>query len=210
MAKPWHDRLLASTRGRVLSQMRRGPRTVNELADALGLTDNAVRLHLAGLERDGLIEQQGVRRGIGKPAHVYRLTADADSLFPKPYAAMLAEVLGALRERAGSEEIEDLLRGIGRRTGAQHRSSAPGLRDRVDDAARVLSDLGGLADVVEVDDAFEIRGFSCPLAAVVRDAPETCLLAAELIGGVTGAHVEECCDRAGSPRCSFRVTPARP
>ena len=39
------------------------------------------------------------------------------------------------------------------------------------------------------------RGFSCPLAAVVGSNPEACALAEELVAGVEGAPVEECCDR---------------
>ena len=39
----WNERFLASTRGRIVGLLRRGSRTVNELADEVGLTDNAVR-----------------------------------------------------------------------------------------------------------------------------------------------------------------------
>ena len=101
MAKRWREKLMASTRGRVLSLLRRSPRTVNDLAAELGLTDNAVRLHLASLEAEGLVEQEGVRRGAGKPAHVFRLTDEADSLFPKAYSAVLNEVLATVQRREG-------------------------------------------------------------------------------------------------------------
>jgi predicted ArsR family transcriptional regulator len=44
-----------STRGRVVTLLRRSGRTVEELARELGLTDNGVRAHLATLERDGVV-----------------------------------------------------------------------------------------------------------------------------------------------------------
>src|SRR5687768_15199572 len=113
MGKRWSDRMLASTRGRVLSLLRWGPRTVNELADALGVTDNAVRIHLSSLERDGLIHQEGVRRGASKPSNVYRLSTEAESLFPKAYATVLAEVLGLVREQQGEAGLETFLRAVG-------------------------------------------------------------------------------------------------
>ena len=47
-AKRWNERFFASTRGQVVARLRRTPETVNELAAALGLTDNAVRSHLCG------------------------------------------------------------------------------------------------------------------------------------------------------------------
>jgi predicted ArsR family transcriptional regulator len=50
----WRTRILKSTRGRILDLLRAKEQTVNELAAALELTDNAVRAHLLSLERDGL------------------------------------------------------------------------------------------------------------------------------------------------------------
>ena len=63
----WRRRLLASTRGKILALLRADSHTVNELAEALELTDNAVRSHLTSLERDGLIQQLGMRPGFRKP-----------------------------------------------------------------------------------------------------------------------------------------------
>lgn len=89
MATRWDQRFFASTRGQVVALLRRSSRTVEELAQALGLTDNAVRAHLAALERDGLARQHGVRRGGGKPAYAYELTTEAERLFPKAYVPVL-------------------------------------------------------------------------------------------------------------------------
>ena len=77
------ERFFASTRGQVVALLRRGNRTVEELAQALGLTDNAVRAHLATLERDGLVRQAGLRGGPSKPAYAYALTPAAGRLFPR-------------------------------------------------------------------------------------------------------------------------------
>jgi predicted ArsR family transcriptional regulator len=77
-----NQRFFASTRGQIITLLLRSSRTVDELAQALELTDNAVRVHLATLERDGMVQQRGVRRGSGKPAYVYTLTPDAEQLFP--------------------------------------------------------------------------------------------------------------------------------
>ena len=201
----WQRRLFASTRGRVISLLRTGPRTVNELAEAVGLTDNAVRTHLAGLERDGLVEQEGVRRAVGKPAFVYKLSPHAETLFPKAYATILGSVLAKLRAERGSEGLEEFLRGVGQEAGEDARARSDDLRERVDAAAALLGQLGGLAEVEDHADAFMIRGYSCPLGAVVGDNPEACKLAEELVATVVGGEVEECCDRRGAARCNFRV-----
>ena len=62
MSSAWSLRFLTSTRGRLIALLRRDTRTVDDLASALNLTDNAVRAHLAALERDGIVRQCGVRR----------------------------------------------------------------------------------------------------------------------------------------------------
>jgi predicted ArsR family transcriptional regulator len=72
----------------------------------------------------------------------------------------------------------------------------------------LLGALGGLAEVEDQDDAWLIRGFSCPLGAIVGSNPEACALAEEMVGGVVGQRVHECCDRSGSPRCAFRIDKA--
>ena len=73
----WSKRFWASTRGRIVLLLRRASRTVNELAQALDLTDNAVRGQLALLERDGLVHQSGRRAGKHKPNLTYALTPEA-------------------------------------------------------------------------------------------------------------------------------------
>src|SRR6266700_1744101 len=111
----WNQRFFNSTRGRIVTFLRRGNKTVDELAQELTLTDNAVRAHLATLERDGFVRQQGARRGAGKPALVYELAPEAENLFPKSYGQVLNELLQVLEERVSKAELEEMLRTVGRR-----------------------------------------------------------------------------------------------
>src|SRR4028119_133852 len=92
----WNKRFLVSTRGRIIGLLRSSERTVNELAEALTVTDNAGRAHVSTLERDGLVQQSGVRPGLRKPHASSELTAEAEQLFPKAYAPVLTQVLDVL------------------------------------------------------------------------------------------------------------------
>ena len=114
------ERILETTRGRVLSLLRRGGMTADELAEVLGLTDNAVRAHLATLERDGLVQPQGERRHgrVGKPATLYHISPDAEPLFSKAYLPLLTTLLAALGERFTAEELRRLLADVGSRLAA--------------------------------------------------------------------------------------------
>jgi predicted ArsR family transcriptional regulator len=208
------ERFFESTRGQVVTLLRRSEHTVEELARALGLTDNGVRAHLAVLERDGIVRQRGsVRRssGGGKPAYVYELTQGAEDLFPKAYEPTLRRLLDVLSERLGSEESETLLRSVGRRLAEEHSMRADrtdGARARLESAVEVLNELGGLAELEERDGALVIRGYSCPLAGVTPDHPEVCRMAETLIAELAGVPVHERCDRGERPRCCFEIASA--
>ena len=207
----WNERFFASTRGQIIVLLRRARRTVDELADALGLTDNAVRSHLVTLERDGLIQQRGQRRGEGKPAQLYELTSQGERLFPKAYGPVLRELLDVLDDRVSPEELRNVLREVGRRVAVQKAGSIPregDLRARVDGAASLLSELGGLAEVESTEHGLRIRGYSCPLAAMLPGHPEACELAESLFAEATGLRVTEHCDKGAPPRCCFEFSPA--
>lgn len=205
----WRQRILESTRGRVVMLLRHSERTVSDLASELGVTDNAIRLHLAALERDGLVEQSGTRsEWTGKPAVLYRTTGEAEGLFPKPYDAVLSALLSELEQEQDGAAVERLLRQAGTRLGASARAKNEDLPGRVRHAAEVLTALGGLAEVTEEDGSFLIQGFSCPLADLVADHPRTCQLAEALVSELVGRSVTECCDRGERPRCAFRIAAA--
>src|SRR5215212_1721165 len=92
-------RFFESTRGRIVTILRGSACTVEELAEKLELTDNAVRAHLLTLERDGLVRQSGVQRGPRKPHFSYELTPEAENLFPKAYDTLLNQLITALKGR---------------------------------------------------------------------------------------------------------------
>jgi len=193
----------ASTRGRIVTLLRRASRTVDELAAALDLTDNAVRGHIATLERDRLIEQQGLRRGVSKPAHSYGLTSEAERLFPKAYAAVLGHLLTVLRERLPADALEEILQAVGRRIVAEQSAMPDDFDARLARAVDLLDALGGLAEVERDAEQFVIRGYDCPLARIAADHPDVCTIAAALLTDTVGVPMHERCERGGRPHCRF-------
>lgn len=205
----WRDRMLGRTRGRCIELLRRKARTVSDVAAELGLTDNAVRLHLSALERDGLVEASGTRQEwTGKPAVLYRTTPAAEALYPQAYATVLSVLLSELETAHGAAEAEQLLRRAGTRLGLASASTAPDLSGRVRHAADVLTALGGLVEIEETGGGWRLQGYSCPLAALLPEHPQACALAESLVSALVGETVTECCERGERPRCAFRVPAA--
>jgi predicted ArsR family transcriptional regulator len=199
------QRFLESTRGRIVTLLRGSPRTVEELATGLELTDNAVRAHLTTLERDGLVRQSGVRRGPRKPHFTYSLTPEAERVFPKAYDALLNQLIIVLKGRLSDVELEGVLREVGLSLAAGAPSTGEDLQSRVRGALKVLEGIGGSAVAEQEGDKIIIRSGGCPLAEAVSVHPEVCRLAESLISEIVKAPVTERCEREGAPRCRFEI-----
>ena len=201
------ERFWRSTRGRIILLLRRGGRTVNELAQALGLTDNAVRTHLTKLERDGLVRPSGTRPGTRKPNIIYVLTPEAEHLFPKMYGPVLRSLLDVLAERLTAKKLEDIARTVGRRMAANHRPAvqADGLEERVAQAATVLRGWGGACESGREDGKLVVGCMECPLAVAVAGHPEVCLLMESMLAELLQVPVQQHCRMQPAPQCRFEI-----
>ena len=201
-------RFFETTKGQIISLLRRGARTVEEMAQAVGLTDNAVRAHLSALERDGIVSQQGVRRveGPGKPATVYSIRPEAEIAFSRAYAPVLTALLDELAEQLPGDLRDRLMRATGRRVASQApREHSGTLEERAAAGAALLNSLGGDAIVEHHGGRVSIRGCGCPLSAATSNGPSACRAVEVLLSEVMGVPVRETCDRGDRPRCCFQV-----
>ena len=196
-----------STRVQLLEAVRRGLRTVNALAAHLRVTDNAVRGHLAALERDRLVRPAGrVRSGVaGKPAVEYEATPAADIALSFAYAPALTALAETLAARLAPRDLRMAFRDAGRRlapAGAQPSTLAAS----AEAAHRLLLELGGSVQVEIGRSQASIHGNGCPLAAAVARVPATCTMVASMLATTTGRRVAQRCVHGTHPRCAFRMT----
>jgi predicted ArsR family transcriptional regulator len=207
----WEKSVGGAVRGRIIALLRRNERSVEELAAELGVTDNAVRAQLQSLERDGVVHQSGIRREgtVGKPPTMFAIAPSAEPLFSSAYAPVLKALVASLETRLDTEQLDDVFREVGRRLaetieiGDSEASNEPEARARA--AAAVLTALGAEIDVERSGNGYVLRGHACPLSEAVRAQPKVCHAIEELVAGVTGTTVRECCDRVGRTKCCFEV-----
>jgi predicted ArsR family transcriptional regulator len=204
----WRRRILASTRGKIFALLRNDSHTVNELAEALGLTDNAVRSHLTSLERDGLVQEVGTRPGIRKPHVLYGLTGEAGYLFATAYGPLLRHVLAVIARRLSSQELRASLREVGRTAALEYLDQTTGktANQRIEVALNALKALGGDATVQENEGKRFIAGNDCPLSAATAHHPEACLIVEALLSEIIGIPVRERCRHGEAPRCCFEIS----
>ena len=211
-AAAFGSRFFESTRGKIVALLRRGARTVDELAAALELTDNAVRHQLSTLERDGLARPIGGRR-VGdarKPSIVYELPEDAEPLFSAAYPPVLTALVESVVDTLPARRAGALLREVGHRLARTSTVEAAPLAQRVQAAASALTALGGDVEVSEEDGALHIRGFGCPLSASVSRQPALCQAIEALVGEIAGSPARQYCDHHGRPRCRFAIGTVEP
>jgi predicted ArsR family transcriptional regulator len=203
-----NPRVLASTRGKLLADLCRGPKTVTDLATALSVTDNAVRAQLQRLVRDGLVRRAGSRRGVRRPHASYEITVKGRAIFPRGYEPILRKLVDVLFERMPASDVQTLFNEVGRHILRERLGEMRGRipRQRLREIIKHVSALAGF-EVEQERGTTLIQACSCPLGSVTAARPELCGMAGRLISQVLQADVRETCERGEWPQCRFEVRP---
>jgi predicted ArsR family transcriptional regulator len=179
--------------------------SAREIADALGVTHNAVRAHLAALQGAGLVREGSRRPGTSRPTVMYELAPRAESALSQAYIPFVAHLLRALGERMTSGELHALMHSVGQSLAAERPRLRGRLPQRIEAARALLANLGALTEVEPVDHGFIMRGYGCLLADAVHGRPEVCRTMESLLAELLEVRVEECCEHGERPRCCFRI-----
>jgi predicted ArsR family transcriptional regulator len=212
MADELRQQLLDTSRGRIVTLLRTGGVTADDVARKLGLTRSAVRLQIAAMERDGVVRKAGKRPGTTRPSHVFELTPEVEQLLSKAYIPLLTGLVEVFAEALPADQIAALLRRTGGGLAQQltrGKRLSGGLRSRAAAASEMMNAHLGAMTRVESNGGIVIRGAGCPLAALTGKHKGVCLAMESLVSGIVGVPVHECCDRRDRPQCCFEIQKAR-
>jgi len=202
---PQRPSSLTGTRERIVTLLRRSRMTANEIAARLELTHNAVRSHLAALQREGLVREGGLQRSASRPAVIYELVPGAEAAFSKAYIPFVVQLMRVLQERLRQGELDEVMHTVGHRLAAEWPRFRGDLSQRVQAASTLLQELGALNEVDRMGGGFVIRGSGCLLAEAVHGRPDVCRAMESLLAELLEAPVRECCERGERPRCCFEI-----
>jgi predicted ArsR family transcriptional regulator len=208
MAGMLRKQLLDSSRGRIVTLLQHGGRTADDLSSKLGLTTNAVREQLAGMEQDGVVRRTGQRPGTTRPSYIFELTPEVEQLLSQAYIPLLTQLVRVFAEGLPAHQVDALMRQAGKGLADElsPRKRAAGIRSRVAFASQLINEHLGAVTHVETNGNYVIRGVACPLAALTGKHPSVCLAMESLVAEVVGSSVHECCDRSARPRCCFEIS----
>ena len=203
IASPAAHGLLGEARVRLLDHLCGSPQTATELGSKLGISANATRMHLDGLQRAGLVDYRVERRGVGKPTHVYSITVSAGYLLSAAYAPTLNAVLKAATSRLNGR-LTPVLREAGR-TLFEEASRSAEAPSPLKAAVRALEMLGRPVKVTKRGAARMLSTQFCPLAAVSRRNENACVIVESMLASASGLPVQYACERSDLPRCRFMI-----
>ena len=197
------EHLLGGARARLLNELCGRPQTAVDLAGRVGTSSNAVRVHLEAMRAGGLVDYEVVRRGVGKPTHVYTLTPFAEYLLSTAYPPVLQGLLDTLRDKL-DDDFTPVLRETGLSLAERVREAkSTSTRRGIDAAAEILAGFGAPTTVKSDGKDRVLSNESCPLAAISRETPEICVLMESLLSSASDTRLKERCERGDHPRCQF-------
>nr|WP_229715311.1 ArsR family transcriptional regulator [Mangrovihabitans endophyticus] len=187
------------TRDRVARLLlERGAATAAELGAQLGLSPAAIRKHLDAMFAERLVETRELRvagrRGRGRPAKAFVLTAAARETFPHFYDDIATAALRWIAEHGGPEAVsafaatqvaalEESCRGALREAGRDPIARAEAL-------AEALTDEGYAANATTIASGGQLCQHHCPVAHVAAEFPQLCDAETEVISRLIGTHVQ--------------------
>lgn len=183
---------------------------VDAFCTALGISRNAVRQHLAALERDGFVARGDTRATGRRPEQLYVLTPRGREVFPRRYDAFADLMIEEVAGTAGPEALSRLMARMGEKAAQELQLGgaalpAPELGRRL---ATVMLDVGYEAHAG--DDA-EVVAHNCVFHHLAARFPQVCEFDLAFMRTATGADIEhtECMVREGKV-CRFLLRKTAP
>ena len=203
------QQLLDTSRGRIVTLLRRGGLTADDIAAKLKLTASAVRAQLTGMERDGVVKRVGQRAGTTRPSQVFELTPEVEQLLSQAYVPLLTQFVRVFTAGLSTKAVNSLMRDAGKGLAGELLGGKrpPGnLRARAALVSDLMNEQLGAVTHLEGNGELVIRGAGCPVAALTGKHPAVCVAMETFVEEIVGATTRECCDRSARPRCCFKIS----
>ena len=194
-----------------------GPTSPDALATMLRASRTGVLQQLHALEDTGLVSHAAEKHGVGRPRHLYDVTADAQELFPTDYGGFASGLVKAIEAIGGDDLVEQVFAARRRQIGDRIRRHMAhllpddaGLEDRVRVLATLQDEAGYLAEaIISADGTLRLREHNCAIDKIARRTQAPCEAELALFREVLGADVQRESHIASGDRCcTYRVTEA--
>ncbi|PPD04615.1 MAG: ArsR family transcriptional regulator [Methylobacter sp.] len=186
--------------------------SIDQVANALSISRNAVQQHFAGLEKEGLVETGQLDKTAGRPVRRFVLTEKGIDSFPKQYAWFSGLLVADLKSTMGSEPFKAYLGKLGNALAQtlSHRFAGKTLPQRVQELTAVMTGLGFEAKVIEEpsSDELVVEAVNCIYHDLAQTHQEICEFDKALIKALLSTEIElVTCMAKGDHQCRFKIQP---
>lgn len=192
-----------ATQRRLMEALLQAPEgvSVDGLTKILSITANAVRQHLASLEKERFVARTGEVRATGRPQHLFSLTERGREAFPRQYRQLAEGLIQEVGSSIGEEALRTVMQRMGKATGAQLQKGGKAATIAQTAAAMKLQ---GYEAAVDPGNANQIVAHNCVFHRLAEKFPSVCDYDLALMSSATGKKVEhlECMVRGGHT-CRF-------
>lgn len=176
----------------LLHLKKHGEMTVFQLADLLDITEMAVRRHLSHLQSEGLVQSRLVKQVRGRPNYYYRLSKQANSLFPSGASNLAKDLLQIVQEESGAKGVTALLKKRNEMLvqKLKERLNNMTLAERIAEVAKFFSDEGYMTEWEKLaDGSFVMYQKNCALHELASEFRQICALEPKLIEELLGTKI---------------------
>ncbi len=203
---------MKSTRDKILLALVKKPHsTINDLAAAVGINPISVRHHLGNLEKEGLVESQEERHGVGRPRLVYALTDEGMERFPTRYLRLTTRLIAQMKETMPGSVVTNLFSQIAEDLAEEYAHDIKDLsmEERLDFVKDLLAQEGFTVEWEKKNNQYQIHEISCPYYQIGVRHPEVCAMDQTLISKMLALPASKVqCILDGGAHCTYVVQPA--
>jgi predicted ArsR family transcriptional regulator len=203
---------LSSAGDKILFHLKtHGAAGAEALAEALGVTPQAVRQQLDRLQDEALVAFEDQVVGRGRPKRHWRLSDTGHARFPDTHGQLAVELIRAIRHELGAPALDRIIAHRERDQLATYQArltGCPTLADRVAALAELRTAEGYMAEWRETEDGFLLVENHCPICAAATECLGFCAAELDLFKTALGPGVSvERIDHiaAGGRRCAYRI-----
>jgi len=189
----------------------KGEHTVAELAEALEITEMAIRRHLSNLEKDELIYSKMLRQHVGRPTYLYGLSRKGEDTFPKEYKQFAIEILDDLARMGDEKILRYVLQARTKRMEEQLKkkiSNQSNLAYKVQEIAAMQEKNGYMVQIKrDGERSFILEKQNCPLKEIAEKFPQVCEDEKDMYKRLfVGANVKALTNMCvGDCNCSYQI-----
>lgn len=190
--------------------------SIATLAEAVGISYEAVRSQIVQLKKEGWVAQQLDRTSpgaSGRPTSLYRLTQAGENRFPKHYDTLVVHLIDAVASRLGPEDARNVLAEVAE---TRIRHWEPLLRGKtLDQRLALLTSIYGEDDpymsIETSGDEVRLVERNCPYLNVALQRPMLCSVTVSILTRLLGVQVvREKRFQTGDGCCTFRILKDQP